>query len=163
MKRYALNTNGTILSLYDGWIDDIVSNPVVDENFITKDERRKTVKCHVVDHSMPRDDPFLEILDIEDELWLSIVLKMNPTSEAIAMSYNNYRLPTDRNVNFLYYYSIHNRCCLFDDHEIVKDILPIVSANPGATHIITDIQYGIDFVIQVEFSLDENPSDIKFH
>jgi hypothetical protein len=161
VNRYALNTNGRIASLYDGWIDNIVSDLALEENFIIKDKPSKTTECRVLDNKMLLDnnDNFLRIFDIDDELQLSIILKMIPASKEMVTLYN-YQLSTDCNVRFLYYYCIHHQHRLLDDYDVAKHILSSTSVNPYATHIITDIKYGIDFIIKLEFSLDGNQNEI---
>jgi hypothetical protein len=160
VNRYALNTDGTIGSLYDGWIDDIVSESFLEENFIRKDESSKTTKCDVLDNNrLHDDDNFLRLFDIDNELQLSIILKMTPSSEKM-ITPHNYRLSTNCNVRFLFYYSIHRQHRLLNDFEIVQHIFSTTDVHPCATHIITDIKYGIDFIIKLEFSLDENQDEI---
>ena len=159
LTRYAINNKGTVGSLYDCWIDDISHAYSVEKNFIIQKDAKTSPKCEVIDGDSFDNDDFLQIIDVENELWLSIVLGMPSVVQGSAMLYT-YQLPTAHSVRFLHYYHIDNEIYLYDDVNVVKHVLDSSLKNTKATHIITSVQRGIDFVIALEFPRNKNSTEI---
>jgi hypothetical protein len=160
IERYALSNKGGVGSLYDGWTDNVLSSLSISDNFVLKEKVEETATCQLLDDETLDHEDYLKIIGIENDLWVSIALGMTSITEGTAMLYN-YTLPIGRSVRFLYYYRTDCEVRLLNDFEIVRYVLFDSLSNTKATHIITSMKQGIDFVITVEFSNNENPSEVK--
>lgn len=159
-ERYAFNTIGKVGSLYDCWIDNIYESSL-DTNFVLEDDKDTTLKCRVIIGDELDHDDLLEILGVKNESWLSIALNMCPVTKEMTKLYN-YRLPDNGSVCFLFYHHTDRHTNLVEDvdDEVIKNILSATLTNPKVTHIVTGIQWGIDFTIALEYSSDKIPIEM---
>jgi GTP-binding protein EngB required for normal cell division len=159
IDRYALKGQGAVGSLYDAWADYLLPNLSVNQNAILRRDHQETPDCKLIKVDRSNRDNLLKLIDIEDELRVSIALGIAQFTEG-TLTLSNCVLPADRNIRFIDYYHIDQEECLSDDIQVARNTLPHSLPNGSATHIITSVRKGIDFVIVLELTEDENPDEI---
>ncbi|CAF2940021.1 unnamed protein product [Rotaria sp. Silwood2] len=159
IERYALNTHGVVGSLYDAHTDNLLTTLPVKTNSISKTyvTKEPVSELKIIDNSNCIN--LLKTIDIEDELRVSIVLGIVQITKGILML-NNYELPIDHTILLIHYRHIKEEEHLPDDISIVRNSLPHSLSNDRATHIITSVRKGIEFVILLELTNNEYSNKI---
>jgi len=145
MERRAINSTGRVGSFYDATQDlIIIESPItcrIEQNFNSFFEIpiRKLIK--------DRTYNLLQTIGIEDELRLSLL--MNLTTKDGISKVLDYPSSFDENTRFLYYSWIDSE---FKIERILQtaDIIQWHAARCNATHIVTGIRYGIDFIAVIQ-------------
>jgi hypothetical protein len=159
IERYALNGNGVVGSLYDARTDDLLSALPVNKHLLVSKVIKETPTCNLIKVDNSNRDNLLQMIDIQDDLRLSIALNMTPVTEGTSLLHT-YGLPADRTVRIIDYYYVDQEEYLSDDIELARKTLPDSLPNNNATHIITSVKRGIDFVIVLEFPDSANLNEI---
>ena len=160
IQRYAMNNQARIGSLYDSWIDNVTSTVGIADNFIIKVDVENIKENTIVEVKSVNDGNYIQIIPIEKDLWVSIALGMTSNTGGILKLYH-YKPQADRQVQFLYYRRVDRQCRLLEDVEISRSVLRKNLPQTKTTHVITGITHGMDFVIALEFTKNENPNGIQ--
>ena len=160
IERYALDNRARIGSLYDAWTDSMPCIRCVERNFICNKDVETTEENPIIEVKSVNDGNYLGIIPITDDLWVSIALGTVSNLRGLPLLYD-YKPPTDHSAQFLYYRRTDHQRHLLEDAETARNLLRNLLHDTNATHIITAIEEGMDFVIAVEFSRNEDPSRIQ--
>ncbi|CAF1334549.1 unnamed protein product [Rotaria sordida] len=152
MERIAINQCGSTGSLYDGYTDNIRGQ--LRHNFkIHSNKIEKSMKCEFINQCMPKYQNLLKFVEIDQQLRLSLLLEM--TSATGIASLINYSQMIDTRTRLLYFYQESRK-------ETIKDYLwdivkPVTSSEcrKFATHIITEIIWGIHFLVIIQLPPDQ--------
>jgi hypothetical protein len=158
-ERYALNDKGDVGSLYDAWTDNVLSNLDVNRNLLLQKDANETPVCTLIKVDNTNRDNLLDMIGIEGELRISIALGISQITEGTLML-NAYELSVDRTVRVIDYCYINQEEYLSDDIQAVRATLSNSLQNNSATHVITSVKRGIDFVIVLELPDDGNHQEI---
>ena len=153
IERYALNGKGSVGSLYNAPTDNLLPALPVNKQLLLLKDVNKTPVCKLIKVDNSNRVNLLQLIGIEDDLRVSIALNMIPVTEGIPMLHT-YELPADRTIRLIDYCHVDQEECLSDDIQIARKTLSDSLPNNNATHIITSVKWGIDFVILLE--LPEN-------
>jgi hypothetical protein len=152
IEHIAIDQSSNLGSLYDECQDTIKGKLDMD----LKSQRinlNEPITCRLHKGLTPETKNLLEIVDIDHSLRANIILKIiQPTGIASIIDYPQ---PIDQYTRFLYFYqtTLHESC--YDD--LIKEIkyhkLPI--SEISATHIITEIFWGIHVVVILQLPPDQ--------
>jgi hypothetical protein len=159
IERYALNRNGDVGSLYNARTDNLLITSPINKDLLVQKDIREIPNCRSIEVYDRDHDDILKLIGIDDDLRISIALGMTTITEGTSMLHT-YDLPADRTVRLIDYCRVDQEECLPDDVRIVKKILPDSLPDNNATHIITNVKRGIDFIILLELPENTNHNEI---
>jgi hypothetical protein len=159
IKRYALNREVTVGSLYDARTDNFLSNLPVKHGFIMKVSIKKPPICLLKKVDRWSHCDLMDIIDIEDELRVSVLLGMTSATKETFLT-DIYDFPGNHKVRLICYNHIPHQERLSLEVESTRSTLPSILPNNEATHIITDIRRGLNFVIALELPENVNCEEI---
>ncbi|CAF4539457.1 unnamed protein product [Rotaria sp. Silwood2] len=149
MERIAIDNSGTLRSFYDG-CQDIIRGKLIG-NFITQStscEEQPT--CLLIKGRTPESQNLLAKINIDWELRLSIYLKLVPVSGIASLI--NYPRRIDKNTRFLYF---HQKTYTESCHDSFNDSETPSFSKTCATHIITEINWGMNIIIVLQLAPDQ--------
>jgi hypothetical protein len=159
IERYALNGQGVVGSLYDARVDNLLPNLFANKSLLLQKSVNEIPACKLIKVNNSNCDNLLQMIGIQDDLRVSIALHMTPVTEGTPIIHT-YELPVDRTVRLIDYYHLVQEECLSDDIQIARKTLSDSVPNNSATHMITSVRRGIDFVIVLEFPENANLDEI---
>mgnify|MGYP001034389244 FL=1 len=147
IQRRAINLSGVLGSPYDATRDQIIGVPIMP--CIEKHSPlRETPTCKLVKGKTSESNNLLQTIGIENELRLSLLLNF-ARREGVAKVLDH-PVYIDEHTRFLYYSWIQQESRL----EIVSSqylkIVQTIFPYSNATHIVTGIRYGIDFLAVIQ-------------
>jgi hypothetical protein len=159
IERYALNRNGFVGSLYNARTDNLLTTLSINKDLLLRKDVKKIPTCKLIKVDNSNRDNLLKLIGIEDDLKVSITLGMTPVTEGTLLLHT-YEVPPDRTIRLIDYHHVDQEECLSNDIQIVRKNLPDSLPNSNATHIITSVRRGIDFVIVLELPENVNLNEI---
>jgi hypothetical protein len=155
MDRIAIDQSGCAGFLYDGCRDTIMGklggNVKIQSHPLTE-----PATCRILKGRTAETQRLLEIVDIDQQLQLSITLKIvQPTGIA---SLINYPHSIDRYTRFLYFYQTTFIDSCNNDTNIIKKSHQFFISETSATHIITEVVWGVHVIIVLQLSPDHEAS-----
>lgn len=153
MHRVAIDSTGRIGSLYDGCRDCILQRlkfGKIEETFHLIQPRQ----CEIKYSQNDRCSNILMIMNIEQELRLSILLNMSKKIEIDTTM--DYYQPTNEYTRFILYSRLYREEKLPDHPSKIEIIDKSQMPVSAATHIITKVYYGIRLNILVQLPTDSN-------
>jgi hypothetical protein len=155
-NRTAIDSLGNIGSLYDGYRDCLLGRLNV-KNAETLYHSTEEVRCNIIHTNNNQTQNLLQLLSIDEQLRLSILLELTP-KKSIAQIIDY--LPATKGFTRLFYYSyVHQTQKLPDNIEDVREFIKSSTNETKATHIITRVDSGIDFVIILELPYERETTD----
>ena len=150
--RKAIDELTTVGCLYDAITDSYVSNislmkPPSSKTFY------KSAHCELIRGDDPRCDDLLKMIGIDGELWISLILNM--VHEIEPSSFVNPLFPIDKNTRFLHYYYSKEEKYIFKDRNSATRNISQFPVDVIATHIVTTIKLGIEALIVLQLSSDD--------
>ena len=115
---------------------------------IVKREPLKPVQCDVYGGDTCDHKKLLEIVGIDDDLWLSAILKIVPDKGILSSV--NYSFPRNEHIRLLYYYYLNEEQSISYQQNVVKQIISKKIPDINATHIISAIRSGIEMLTVLE-------------
>ena len=152
MIRHAIDSSGQLLSSYDALHDRIIQRPSKSVQNLSG-EYPQTLTCKLIMGNETTKETLLHQIGIEDELRLSLLLKIITTNGIT--SFLHHPLQIDQYTRIIYYQSIKRRHSWINDRTLRNRSI-ICETPHEATHLITSIDYGLDFLIISHF-----PSEIQ--
>jgi GTP-binding protein EngB required for normal cell division len=149
IQRRAVDSSGRIGSLYDANLDCLLSQL----SAIAWDSSIKlynSVRCELIIGSIDKSQNLLKMIGIDDDLRLNIRLNVRPGNGIAAVI--NHPSPVGKYTRFLYFFYINREERLLDDPTKAKKSLKLLAHQATATHIITDVTFGIDIVVVLQLS-----------
>jgi GTP-binding protein EngB required for normal cell division len=151
IDRKANNAFGGLGSLYDQHRDQVLER--LDMKLKKPKQRKlKTVQCKLISGETNESQNLLRMIDIQDDLRLSILLNLVPKTGISLLIDYPYRIT--EYTRFLHYIYIRREEYLRDDAKKVRKELESSIHKTDATHIITGINWGIEFVAVLQLPGD---------
>ena len=152
MKRRAIDPSGQLLSFYDGYHDQIIKR----KHMTFKEQHLEAEEppvCNIINGQDISREQLLHYVGIEDEQRLSLLLNLT-TRQGIAQVLNH-PATLDQYTRILYYRWIRK---ISTFHESIKwdQVAREFATVKNATHVISEISYGIDLLI-----IFNSPADIQ--
>ncbi|CAF3179320.1 unnamed protein product [Rotaria sp. Silwood2] len=146
-NRKAIDSSGSLGSLYDGYKDRILLK--VNVNSIEKQsEEYKVRHCIITNDSKDQKLNILQMMGVENELRLSILLNIREKTGISAII--DYSYPINEYTRFFYYSYLDREEQLSINPPKIQSSDESSKLQTSATHIITGIQTGIDIIIVLE-------------
>jgi GTPase SAR1 family protein len=153
LERIAINPSGSIGNFYNGY-EDIIGEQSGINCKPQLSEPRKGIKCELIQGRTAQSQNLLEFVDIDHQLRLSIRLEMfKPTGIASVI---NYPRLIDKNTRFLYLYQESRIESCHDELYQLKNSMISPKREAFATHIITEIVWGIHLLVILQLSPDHD-------
>ncbi|CAF3611994.1 unnamed protein product [Rotaria sp. Silwood1] len=153
IQRTAIDPAGKLGSLYDAYRDRLI----VQSDTIVKNQHvsvlAKTTKCFVRKGNPGENLNLLQMIDITNELRLSVEFNMTPAI-GIAKT-NNYNLPINIHTRFLYYNYLDREESLHGNANDISRSIPSSIPKTQATHVVTGITLGIEVLVILQLSPDD--------
>jgi len=155
-NRTAIDISGRVGSLYDGYRDCILGHLNV------KDEEKlyssyKVVQCDIKHGNNNQTHNIFRLLSIDEQLRLSILLELAP-KKGIA-SVIDYPYATKECTRIFWYSYVDRIQQLPGNVEDARAYIKSLTSGAKATHIITDVHWGIDFVVVLELPIDTKATE----
>ncbi|CAF3072145.1 unnamed protein product, partial [Rotaria sp. Silwood2] len=151
-NRKAIDSSGSLGSLYDGYKDRILLK--VNVNSIEKQsEEYKVRHCIITNDSKDQKLNILQMMGVENELRLSILLNIREKTGISAII--DYSYPINEYTRFFYYYYLDREEQLSNNPPKIQSSDESSKLQTSATHIITGIQTGIDIIIVLELPFNK--------
>ncbi|CAF4115245.1 unnamed protein product, partial [Rotaria sordida] len=149
IERIAIDHCGTIRSFYDAYTDNI--NGRAGEQINTRKHTLiQPMKCILTNGQAPECENLLRFIDIDHQQRLSILLGLtNATGIASLINYPNI---IDKNTRFLYIYQESRRESVVDNRSRLTNALQSLNCIAYATHIITEIIWGLHILVILQLS-----------
>ncbi|UJR17350.1 hypothetical protein I4U23_004245 [Adineta vaga] len=151
IQRLAIDPSGSLGSLYDATKDQLLSTSPL---YISKRSisLRNEVNPVVVTSGRLKARDLLDMIGIDKELYLSIYLNLT-TTKGISLL-NNYPFTINEYSRYFFFHHKTKHSYLAANQYIdgTKDNPTILSTNIDATHIVTEIQYGIHVVVFLQLA-----------
>lgn len=161
IQRYPVNTNGTVGSLYNANIDEILEKLPMEASLISTRtlNDKAVIKLRKLHESAGTN--LLETIKIDGELRLNLELKLTKATEGILML-NNYEFSNDNSIRLISYYHAEEEEYLSTDAQSIRKIplASIMNKSGDATHFITSVKKGVYFVILLELINNESQDEI---
>ncbi|CAF1309328.1 unnamed protein product [Adineta ricciae] len=153
IQRLAIDPSGAIGSLYDATKDQLLSgSPLyISRRLISL---RNEVNPVVVTSGRLKARDLLEMIGIDKELYLSMYLNLTKSKGTSLLQ--NYPFTNNEYTRYFFFHqkTKHSYLAANQFVEKAKDNPNILSANMDATHVITEIQYGIHVVVFLQLAPD---------
>ncbi|CAF0953107.1 unnamed protein product [Rotaria sordida] len=150
-SRKAIDSSGSIGSLYDGYKDLILGKV----NMSSKEKRHqahKSKQCMIINGNNDQKENILKIIGVENELRLSILLNLrDKTGLSAIIDYSN---PINEYTRFFYYSYLDREEQLYNNPPKMQSFNESSKLQTIATHIITGIQTGIEVIIVLQLPSD---------
>ncbi|CAF4018775.1 unnamed protein product, partial [Rotaria sordida] len=160
-SRKAIDSSGSIGSLYDGYKDLILGKV----NMSSKEKRHqahKSKQCMIINGNNDQKENILKIIGVENELRLSILLNLrDKTGLSAIIDYSN---PINEYTRFFYYSYLDREEQLYNNPPKMQSFNESSKLQTIATHIITviDVRSGKIRVPTIDQALSSsNQSFIK--
>ncbi|CAF2753086.1 unnamed protein product [Rotaria sp. Silwood2] len=152
IERKAINPAGRLGSLYDGCRDRIIheTHPNCQEEWLQSSE---PVECKVINGNMDLNFNILQSIDIQQELRLSLLLKMTKRSGIAEIICYPHRI--DHYTRFFYYSWTGDKQQLLENGMHVLKNMKIWNPALNATHMITSITFGIDTLVVLQLPSED--------
>lgn len=156
IKRKAIDLIGRVGHPYDASQDKVIKTNRLLDNLPLKYSTDLLPSCLIIKGEMTNDDTLLKILDIDDQSILNILL--NSSNHVIQGTQGilfNCRTLFD-----------HRKRLLFYRHILEKETLPFQPQwnsfpdHSSATHLITSISFGIEFLIIFDVPIELSMQDV---
>ncbi|CAF4658784.1 unnamed protein product, partial [Rotaria sp. Silwood1] len=149
MERVAIDKSGTLRSFYDGYRDTVKGKLI--GNFTTKFiSCKESPTCLLIEGRTPESQNLLALMKFDAELRLSIYLKLVPVNEIASLI--NYPRRIDKYTRFLYF---HQRTYTESCQDNLDNLQTPSFSKTFATHIITEVDWGINIVIVLQLAPDQ--------
>jgi GTP-binding protein EngB required for normal cell division len=150
-NRTAIDSRGRVGSLYDAYQDRLIGQlNITDQDKLYQSQ--KLLRCGIVHGNSDRNQNLLRLLSIDEQLRLSILLKLVP-SQGIA-SIIDYPYRTNKHTRLLCYSYVDRIQRLPGRMEDARQFINSSISPTKATHIITSVEWGIDLVVVLQLPLD---------
>ena len=155
IERKAIDVSDRLGSLYDASTDSLIDRYSVQGSDIQSSQKASV--CRVFSSVQSNDlIDYFKCMDFDDALQQSILFGMIKTSGVSSLM--NYNQPIIENIRFLYYsYRSKEEELVFTPGKGDR-IVPVPSVETIATHIITGIEWGFEFLCIIPIP-DEQSSD----
>ena len=152
LHRISFNHSAVLGAFYDTRAESIVDQLQLDKKIKSKPSQLKQIQCELMRAvEIDRKDIFQKVR-FDEESWLNSVLGFFPSEDMAALV--NYSFPKSSNVRFLYYYYSSEEQSISDTQNIVRDYISKDVPTISATHIISSVKLGIQALIVLELSND---------
>ena len=152
IHRVAIDSAGRAGSLYDGHRDCVLQRL----KFLKTEETFHWIQprqCEIKYNQSDRCSNILKIMNIQEELRLSILLNLSKRTEID--TFIDYYQPTNEYTRIILYSCIYREEKL-PDHPAKVEIIDKSMFVSAATHIVTKVHYGIRLTIVVQLPTDQN-------
>ncbi|CAF3673147.1 unnamed protein product [Rotaria sp. Silwood1] len=151
LNRTAIDPNGCIGTLYDGYRDILCEKlPLIEENKLT--DVVKKPQCIIKKGKNNQNGNFLQIINIPEGLRLSILLRLAENNGISSII--DYPYPINDYTRFLLYSYVYEKEQISDKINKTQNMIKLVKSTAAATHIIAGISYGIDIVVVLQLPFE---------
>ena len=152
ITRKAINGSTTVGGLYNAINDSYVSNISL-MKIPSSTAFYKSAHCELIRGDDPRCDDLLKMIGIDGELWISLSLNTCDVTETASIV--NASFPIDKNTRFLHYYYSKEEKYIFKDRNLAMRNISETMPDNAATHIATATTFGIEALIVLQLSSDD--------
>jgi hypothetical protein len=157
IERRAVDRSGRLGSLYNQYRDQI-QEKINSKTKKPKVRKPKTAHCKLIFGRTVNSENLLQMIGIQDDLRLSILLDLIPRTEIASIIDHSHRI--NEYTRFLHYIYIRKIEYLSDEEQVRKEIQSSTSKT-DATHFITGVRWGIEFVVVLQLpSVDQTAKEI---
>jgi GTP-binding protein EngB required for normal cell division len=150
IERTAVGLSGRVGSLYDGCRDCVLEHLNLNSKQISP-ESDKPVSCELINGNTDKSRNLLQMIGIEADLRLNILL--NPKLRTSVAAIIDHPHPLNEYTRFLHYTYV-NRIEQLDLPTESTNLFESLNPNTTATHIITNVSWGISVVVVLQLSSD---------
>lgn len=156
VNRTAFNGSGRIGSLYDGYHDVIFgTTPTIAKP--SYERILNSTQCYL--NKTTKSSNLLEILNIDEQLRLSLLLNLTQRTGLAAILDHSHAI--NDYTRILRYTHLHREERFAEDITHLREYLPLNITELNATHIITNVTWGIDIIVVLQLpSNDQIASNI---
>jgi hypothetical protein len=153
INRTAIDSSGRLGSLYDGYRDLVLEPLNINDTKLTQ-QRLGTARCVVTKGTHDQNQNILKTISIEEELRLSILLNLSKkTGTAKTIDYCH---SVNEHTRFFLYLYLNREVQLPNDPRKIEVFNQLAMSFSHATHVITKVLFGIDFVVILQLPSDAN-------
>ena len=152
LHRISFNHSAVLGAFYDARAESIVDQLQLDKKIKSKPLQLKQIQCELMKADVTDRRDIFQKVQIDDESWLNSVLGFFSSEGMAALV--NYSFPKSSNIRFLYYYYSSEEQSISDTQNIVRDYISKDVPTISATHIISSIKLGVQALIVLELSND---------
>lgn len=152
LQRRSISSSDNLGSLYDINRDCVLKQLNINDIKRSSQSYQK-IQCQIINGHLDKNKNLLKIIGIQNELRLSILL--NLTSKTGIASLIDYTRPINQYTRFLQYSYLDRGEQLPNEIFKTEKNLQLLVNNTDATHIITGVTLGIEFVVVLQLPSDD--------